>query len=157
MRYHNLHSGSIKGDVMLKFLARTAVCFLALGISSSVLAQSENSDRDEVGNVRTDEGVIMLSIESGPFNTTMQRQRVAVGDRLMVAKDSVATVVYDNGCEQKYDEAGVYEIERDCVPVVAWWGSDRGVMTMAVVGSAVLGGVIGYQLKDDDDPPPVSR
>lgn len=141
----------------MKGLSVTAVvAILMAAVAWPALAQSDassQSDREEVANLRTDDGVIMLSVEQGPFNTPVQQQRVATGDRLMVAKDSVATVIYDDGCEIKYDEAGVYEIEPDCKAVIAWWGRS-GPQTMAVVGGAILGGVVGYHLKHC---PPVSR
>ncbi|MDX9699763.1 MAG: hypothetical protein RBT55_09275 [Rhodocyclaceae bacterium] len=140
---------------MMKFMASAAAGLLMTALALPALAQTDADARDEVASLRPGEGVIMLSIEQGPFNTPTQQQRVATGDRLMVAKDSAATVVYDDGCEIKYDEAGVYEIEPDCKVVGAWWGqSDAGMRTLAIAGGAVLGGVAGYHLKDC---PPVSR
>lgn len=140
---------------MMKFVASMVAALLVASLAWPVLAQSDTSSREEVANLRTDTGAIMLSIEQGPFNTPVQQQRVATGDRLMVAENSEATVIYDDGCEIKYDEAGVYEIEPDCKAVVAWWGrTDSGMRTLAAVGGGVLGGVIGYHLKDCK---PVSR
>jgi len=132
------------------------VSFLALSLSAwSASAQSDSASRNEVAKLRTDNGVIMVSAEQGPFNTAVQDQRVATGDRLMVAKDSVATVVYDNGCEKTYDQAGVYEIDADCK--LGWWSRSTPAMRTAVIGGgAVLAAVIIHN-HDDDDAPPVSR
>jgi len=142
-------------DAMNKPIALCA-SFLVLSLSAwSVSAQSDTASRNEVAKLRTDTGVIMVSAEQGPFNTAAQEQRVATGDRLMVAKDSVATVVYDNGCEKTYDQAGVYEIDADCK--LGWWSRSTPAMRTAVIGGgAVLAAVIIHN-HDDDDAPPVSR
>lgn len=112
--------------------------------------------RQIVASVRTDGGVIMVSAEQGPFNTAVPNEPVASGDRLMVAKDSSATVVYDDGCEQVYDKDGIYVIEPNCKRAVAWKeGWSNGQVIAAVVGGAALGGIIEHNRRDSCRP--VSR
>lgn len=121
---------------MNKFLAPAALALLMAAGAWPAQAQSDAADRNEVAKVRTDEGVIMLSVEQGAFNTAAQGQRVATGDRLMVAKGGVATVVYDNGCERKYDKAGVYEIDADCA--AGWWARSKPVTRALVIGGGTV-------------------
>lgn len=147
---------------MVKPFIYTLAVGLAVALSWQGAVQARQSSgvaedaRQVVATVRTDGGVIMVSAEQGPFNTAEPNQPVASGDRLMVAKDSIATVVYDDGCEQKYDEAGVYVIEPNCKRAIAWAGGwSNGQMVAAVVGGAALGAIIEHNRHDESRP--VSR
>ena len=147
---------------MVKPYIHTLVFGLALAFSwqGAVNARQASGVADEarqnVASVRTDGGVIMVSAETGPFNTAEPNQPVASGDRLMVAKDSIATVIYDDGCEQVYDKDGIYVIEPNCKRAIAWTqGWSNGQVAAAVIGGAALGAAIDHSLRDKCRP--VSR
>ena len=141
---------------MYNFNLRAGVLACVLGMSCVGLAQAEStgSQEDTVAKVRTDSGVIMLSRDNQSFATAEQNALVVDGDRMMVAADSVATVIYDNGCEEKYEKAGVYVIDAECTPAVFW---TRGRVIAAAAGGAVVAGVIIHDNNDDEDVPPVSQ
>ncbi len=109
-----------------------------------------------VAKVETDGGVIMVS-DGGEFATALPDQRVRAKARLMVSEESAATVVYNDGCKQKYEKPGVYEIPATCVlPVAVAGGSSRGW----IIGGAILGGAALYAIIDsrgNDNRSPVSR
>jgi len=147
---------------MVKPFIYTLAAGLALAFAWQGAVQARQSSgaaesaREVVASVRTDGGVIMVSAEQGPFNTAEPNQPVASGDRLMVAKDSIATVIYDDGCQQVYDKDGIYVIEPNCKRAIAWKeGWSNGQMIAAVVGGAALGGIIEHNRRDKC--PPVSR
>ena len=74
----------------------------------------------------------------------------------MVAKDSAATVIYNDGCEQKFDKVGTYKIEPNCKVAVAFFEGGRA----ALIAAAVIGGVVVAMVVDDNDqgkPRPISR
>lgn len=138
---------------------RTIFFGLVVALASMPLyAQSTSDESDEtVAKVQTNGGVIMIS-EGGEFQTALPDQRVKAKARLMVSEESSATVVFDDGCDQKYDEPGVYEISETCVLPIALGGSSKGwIITGAVVGAAILVAVVDDDDDDDDDRPPVSR
>ena len=129
--------------------------------SSASTAASE-PEAGTIAEVRTDGGVIMIS-DGGPFQTAVPGQRVSDKSRLMVSKESAATVVYDDGCRQKFDKPGVYPISSTCAlppPAVAASGGG-GVPKTLIVAGAVVAAYAGYEiydrLNDDDDQPPASR
>ncbi len=114
-----------------------------------------------VAKVRTNGGVIMVS-DGGEFQTAAQDQPVTAKSRLMVSKESSATVIYDDGCKQRYDEPGIYEISQTCVLPVAAAASGGGPSKGLIIGGVLLGGAaiyayIDHNNDDDDDRPPVSR
>ncbi len=113
------------------------------------------ANEEKVATVETEKGDIMISEAKSPFATAELDQRVTSKARLMVAKESIAKVTYDNGCEVTYDEPGVYEIGETC-PVAAFWTTGK-VVTAGVAGGLLLGGIIGHRFCDDCDCPPVSR
>ena len=143
-------------NTMLKTMLFGLVVALA---PMSLNAQTTGNESDEtVAKVQTDGGVIMIS-EGGEFQTAVPDQRVKAKARLMVSEESSATVVYDDGCDQKYDEPGVYEISSTCVLPIALssGGVSRGwIVAGGIVGAAILVAVLDDD-DDDDTRPPVSR
>ena len=145
---------------MDKSMLKTMIFGLIVGLASMPLyaqTASEKSD-DTVAKVETDGGVIMIS-DGGEFQTAAPDQRVKAKARLMVSEDSSATVVYDDGCDQKYDEPGVYEISSTCVPAIllSSGGVSKGwIIAGAIVGAAILVAVVDDD-NDTDSRPPVSR
>lgn len=144
--------------MMNKSMLRTMLFGLVVALASLPLhAQSSGDEKDEtVAKIQTNGGVIMISEEGEQFQTALPDQRVKAKARLMVSEESSATVVYDDGCDQKYEKPGVYEISGTCVlPFLASGGSAKGWIVAGVIGAAIL----VYTLDDDDDDrrPPVSR
>ena len=140
-------------------MLKTMLFGLIAGLASMPLhaqTANENSD-DTVAKVETDGGVIMIA-DGGEFQTAIPEQRVKSKARLMVSEESSATVVYDDGCKQKYDEPGVYEISATCVLPILWTaGATKGWM----ISGAIVGAAILLSTVDDgngpDTRPPVSR
>ncbi|SFN31936.1 hypothetical protein [Dokdonella immobilis] len=123
---------------------------------------AETPVANTVAEVRTDGGVVMVS-NGGPFQTAVPGQRVDAKARLMVSKESAATVIYDDGCKQTYDKPGVYPINETCVlppPPVAAAGSSAGAPKW-LIGTGVAIGLYAIvdSLNDNDnnDQLPVSR
>lgn len=143
---------------MTKYPVLALVGILAGVVSASAMAQSTPGAEKAVATVRTDGGVIMVSDQNAPFATALPNQAVASGDRLMVSKDSIATVIYNDGCEQKYDKAGIYKIQPDCKRAAALLSNGSGWTTgqvaLAFAGGAVLGAVVEDRRHKC---PPVSR
>jgi hypothetical protein len=111
------------------------------------------AEETTIAEVQTDGGVIMVS-NGGPFQTAVPGQRVSAKSRLMVSKESAATVVYDDGCKQKYSKPGVYDISADCaLPPVAV--ASAGPSKALIAGAIVVGAYAAYEIydyyKDDDD------
>jgi len=132
-----------------------AFAFASVSLHAQTTMSASNEKDETIAKVQTDGGVIMIS-EGGEFQTALPDQRVKAKARLMVSEESAATVVYDDGCDQKYDKPGVYEISSTCVLPVVMSGSAKGwIIAGAVIGTAVLVSVIDDD--DDDSRPPVSR
>ena len=137
---------------------------LALVVASAPLhaqnsATSADKAEDTVAKVVTDGGVIMLSEGATEFQTALPDQRVKPKTRLMVSEESSATVVYDDGCDQKYDKPGVYEISATCALPVALVSSG-GVSKGWVAAGVLVGAALGTALHNDCNCrrcPPVSR
>ncbi len=138
-----------------------AVTAVAMPLQAQMMADPPAPSRETaetVAKVQTDGGVIMISSDGGEYLTADPEQRVKSTARLMVSKESSATVVYDDGCEQKYDQPGIYEISENCVLPVAAVGG--GPSKALIVGGILLGGAALYAIIDDyndRDRPPVSR
>lgn len=132
-----------------------AMAFVALPLYAQSAADTSDSD-ETVAKVETDGGVIMIS-DPGEFATAAPDQRVHKKARLMVSEESSATVVYDDGCKQKYDKPGVYEISATCVlPIALSSGPSKGL----IIGGVILGSAAVYAIIDnnrDDDRRPISR
>jgi hypothetical protein len=123
--------------------------------------QAASPAESTVAEVQTDSGVIMVS-DGGAYQTAVPGQRVSAKSRLMVSKESSATVIYDDGCEKKYTDPGVYDISAECVlPPVAVASS--GAPTALKVGAVIVATYAAYEIydryiddDDDDDSSPIS-
>ncbi|HET8897900.1 MAG TPA: hypothetical protein VFN09_03875 [Rhodanobacteraceae bacterium] len=150
---------------MTKFDARALLFGLTVMLAGPVFAQSTESTgtaatsqaaseaEKAVATVRTDGGVVMVSEQNGAFSTAVQNQPVVSGDRLMVAKESVATVIYNDGCEQKYSKAGIYKIEPDCKRALGGWTGSKPKLAGMILGGAALGAVVEKQFCHCKCPP----
>lgn len=132
------------------------VAFASLPLYAQTATSTSNKSDDTVAKVQTDGGVIMLS-DGGEFQTALPDERVTGKERLMVSEDSAATIVYDNGCDKKYDKPGIYEISSTCVLPFAMSEPSQGLLVAgAVVGTAIL--VLAFNDDEDTDSrPPISR
>lgn len=153
---------SMNKPMIRLMLFSIAISAAAMPLQAQMMADSPTSTSEAeqaIARVRTDGGVIMIS-DGGEFKTATQGQPVNAKSRLMVSKESSATVIYDDGCKQKYDEPGIYEISQDCVLPVAAAGG--GPSKGLIIGGVLLGGAVVYAIVDDNNdddstPPPVSR
>lgn len=138
---------------------KSLVLGVAMAVSLPLYAQAPAESVAPVARVETDSGVVMIS-DSGEFATAMANQSVPAKARIMVSEGSSATVVYKDGCKQKYDKPGVYEVSATCVPAAAF-ASSGGPSAALIVGGAVLASAAVYTIVDNnssnDDRPPVSR
>jgi hypothetical protein len=148
---------------MMKSMIRSMLLGLVFAVVSMPLFAQEsgaNAAKEKtVAKVETDGGVIMIS-DGAEFATALPEQRVRSKARLMVSEESAARVVYDDGCEQKYDKPGVYEISATCVLPVAFVGGGGPSTALLVGGSLVSGAVLGAVIQNNRQNcrcPPVSR
>jgi hypothetical protein len=136
---------------------------VAMPLHAQMLASDSSAPASEVedtiAEVRTDGGVIMIK-DDGEFQTAVPRQRVNAKSKLMVSNESAATVVYDDGCRQKYDKPGIYDISEKCVlPVAAAAASHGALVKTAVIGVIAYGAYRAYDIlndNDDDNNTPIS-
>ena len=136
------------------------VAFASLPLYAQTSTSASNESDKTVATVQTDGGVIMIS-EGGEFQTASPDQRVQAKARLMVSEGSSATVVYNDGCNQKYTKPGVYEISSTCVLPIALGSGGVGLSAGLIAAAAVVGGgLIATAIADNhgsDSRPPVSR
>jgi hypothetical protein len=153
-------------SVIRSIVAGIAIAGAAMPLQAQMMAPKSSKPAAPVSNavaeVRTDGGVVMIS-DGGPFQTAVPGQRVDAKSRVMVSKESAATVIYDDGCRQKYDKPGIYSINETCVlppPAVAATASKAGA-PMWLVGTGVAIGlyaiVDSFNDNDNNDQLPVSR
>jgi len=132
---------------MIKFASLFVAVSLAMAAPVTASAQEAVNAtlRVENGNVMTSQG--------GEFATAQSGQVVATGNRLMVAENSAATVIFSATCQRQYTSPGVYTIQRVCEPGVARVGTDwvsAGKIALGVgVGAAILA-----NMEESGGPPP---
>lgn len=96
----------------LAFVAALALPALA---AAAPVPQASN-DAQQVATLQVGGGVVMVSNQGAPFASGQSNDPLYSGTRLMVSKNSSATVVYNDGCRQTYDKQGVYTISATCAP-----------------------------------------
>lgn len=142
---------------LFALLLLVSLPMLACAQSSASTATTTDASK-AVATVRIDGGVIMLSpVDSGNFVTAQPNQPVFSGERLMVASQSSATIIYNDGCKQTYDKAGVYKIDPGCKRAAALTSSSK---TPLIVGSVIAGAAVGAIIEKHFchcHCPPVSR
>ena len=135
---------------------------LALAIVSfAAFAQSpEPAQEKTVAKLRVNKGVVMTS-KGGEFATGTTGEELIKDERLMVTKDSSATVIFNDHCQHTYDDPGVYKIDADC-KAIAWWG---GATAALIVAGAVAVDEVVKVVEDNGNPkvggtsipPPISQ
>lgn len=134
---------------------KTAPVILAaamLLLAMPAMAQDQTITLQAQGNVMVSEG--------GEFATAATGTQLEAGNRLMLAEGASARVIYANGCDVTYEEAGVYSIQSNCTPVAVVatgtdWGAAGIITATAVVGAALLNSM--DETEQSPDAPPVSR
>ncbi len=139
-------------------MTKLASIFVAvsLAMTASVAASAQDRDKD-TATLRVDRGSVMTS-QGGEFATAQTGQVVMEGNRLMVAENSAATLIFSENCERQYTAPGVYTIEEDCDRVAAIVGTATGFdaagAATVVAGSLGVAAIL-YNMEDSDDRPPV--
>ena len=127
---------------------------LVAALSLSAYAQQSEPAPAQVATLHLDKGVVMTSTD-GEFVTSGTGQQLRTGERLMVSKDSSATVVYNDHCRRTYDSPGVYTIEADCKAATALGGAGT---TAAIIAGVIAAGVIVNNIDDNgNNNQPISR
>ena len=134
---------------MNKLTSKTLLCSALALLSLAAVAQPSDQDKT-VATLEVNKGVVMTST-GGEFVSANTGEKLIKDERLMVSKDSSATVVFNDHCKRTYDEPGVYKIDADC-KAVAWWGTGA---TVAAIAVAVAIGVVVNN--NNDNNPPISR
>lgn len=134
---------------MIKSAMYVASFALLTVLSLPVLAQDAPA-KATVATIQVDSGVVMVS-DGGAFATATSGEQVAAGSRLMVSKDSAASVVYSDGCKRSYTKAGVYPIDAQCNPAVAVASVNQAAQVVATVVAVtgVAGVAYGVYCKND--------
>ncbi|MFC5489974.1 hypothetical protein [Dokdonella soli] len=120
-------------------------------ISLPTYAQQDLQDSN-LPTLQVNKGVVMSST-GGDFVTVATGKQLTKDERLMVTKDSSATVIYKHHCQLAYDKPGVYTIEDECRAGVLPGGA--GTVAI-VVADVVAAGVIVDNLSNNDSQP-ISR
>lgn len=136
-------------------MSKFAAAFIAasLAFSAPVLAQ------DPAIVLRVDSGTALTST-GGDFASANTGTALIVGEKVLINEQSSAVVVYEDGCEIRFDKPGVYEVPSVCTRGA--WVTDpvSHVNTWVVVGAALIGAaLIGGGSGDDivePPPPPLS-
>ena len=104
------------------------------------------------------QGNVMLS-EGGEFATAATGTKLEAGDRLMLAEGARARVIYENGCDVTYEEAGVYSIQSNCTPVAVVAGGTNWAAAGIITGTAVVGAALLNSMDETESSPapPASR
>lgn len=129
---------------------------LALGVllTMPALAQSAASpqtQQDNIGKVHKLQGSIMLSNQAGAFAAAALGQQVVKDQRLMVASNSSTTIVYNDGCRETFDKAGVYTLDESACVAVLWPTGGK------IAYAAITGGLIYGIIHNTNDTTPISR
>lgn len=127
-----------------------------LAASALALACAPALAQETVATLQVEAGTVMTS-EGGEFQTANTGEALSVGERLMLAENSVAIVRYRNGCDRRYDAPGVYAVpnENACRPVAgAWTGQPDWAAAGIITGAAVVGAALLSQMDEVPGPPP---
>jgi hypothetical protein len=140
---------------LTKSISAAVALTVALALPPLAMAQA-NGDTQPVATLQVGGGVIMVSNQGSPFASGQSNDSLYSGARLMVTKNSSATVVYNDGCRQTYSNPGVYTISATCLAgaqtsikppntgTLAQPSRPIGVfIAAAAVTGAVVAGVVG--------------
>jgi hypothetical protein len=128
---------------MIKVIPRTVVFVVLAALSLPVYAQGDQDKTDQdktVATLQVNKGVVMTST-GGEFVSATTGESLIKDERLMVSKDSSATVVYSDHCQRTYDDPGVYKIDANC-KAAAVLGSGAAAAVGIVAGVIVTGIIV---------------
>ena len=120
----------------------SGILCVALGVALTLPAYAQSAatpadHQQNIGAVNKLTGSVMLSNQqTGAFAPAALSENVVSGQRLMVASNSSSTIKYNNGCEQTFDKAGVYELDESACKAVLWPVGGK------IVYAAMTGGLI---------------
>ena len=121
----------------------SGILCVALGVALTLPAYAQSAatsapaQQQNIGAVNKLTGSVMLSNQqTGAFAPAALSENVVSGQRLMVASNSTTTIKYNNGCEQTFDKAGVYDLDESACKAVLWPVGGK------IVYAAMTGGLI---------------
>lgn len=126
---------------MSKFALKAVALGIAMALLMPAYAQQGGQDKNAVATLQVNKGVVMTST-GGEFASGVTGQELVTDERLMVTKDSSATVVYNDHCKRTYDDPGVYKIDANCK--AAAWLFGGSATEVAIIAGGVIGGIIIY-------------
>jgi len=140
---------------------KTLLSALAVAALTAALALPANAQEKSVGVLTVGKGTVMTS-KGGEFNPATSGQPVQVGDRIMLAENSAATVSYPGCTAVSFTQPGVYTIKEPAVcresnDSSAGSGvADSGVPAdsaafIAFEAAIVAAGLASSMLDDDED------
>ena len=103
--------------------------------------------------LRVDAGTALTST-GGEFTSAGTGEPLVVGEKVLINEGSKAAVVYDDGCEIKFDKPGVYEVPGECRKGAWVTDAKTNTNTWIVVGAALIGAALINGGGSDSDPPP---
>ena len=116
--------------------------------------------QETIGTLTVNSGTVMTS-NGGEFASAGSGEGIQVGEQVMLAENSSASITFSNGAVVNYSAPGVYTING--LPAAgAGVGTGAGASTAAtagiIVGAAVLGALAVEQAGDEVAPDsPISR
>lgn len=72
-------------------------------------------EKESIATLEEMNGMVRSSVEGGTFSSVQPGVRLSDGDRLLVGENAKATIHFDDGCIQTYDEPGIYAIDEGCL------------------------------------------
>lgn len=120
--------------------AMVVVSFALVTVLSLPVFAQDAPAKAAVATVQVDGGVIMVS-DGGPFTSATTGEQVAAGSRIMISKNSAASLVYGDGCKQSYTKAGVYPVDAECKRAAVL--ADSSAASAGWTTAAVVVGVAG--------------
>ena len=112
--------------------------------------------QETIGTLTVNSGTVMTS-NGGEFASAGSDEGIQVGEQVMLAENSSASITFSNGAVVNYSAPGVYTING--LPAAGGVGTAAGASTAAtagiIIGAAALGGLAIEQAGDSvapDDP-----
>ena len=114
--------------------------------------------QETIGTLTVNSGTVMTS-NGGEFASAGSGEGIQVGEQVMLAENSSASITFSNGAVVNYSAPGVYTINGlPAAGVGTAAGASNAATAGIIVGAAVLGALAVEQAGDEVAPDsPVSR